>query len=186
MNINMNTQALVSILLVFFVLIEEGRVHGGKNHKRLVYKKGDHLFNNIAKAFTKMIRDIFTETKIHRFCTTRAGDQFIVEDTTDKNKDVTNLFPVMADSFREYATDKLLTTDRDSLSVYGQEHKGPDENAIKWNANIEDVRRNVFASIAKVGIEVSHGQENHWHSKITSKKELIKSSINRNMSTKMR
>ncbi|XP_031552955.1 uncharacterized protein LOC116290106 [Actinia tenebrosa] len=168
----MNTQALVSILLVFFVLIEEGRVHGGedrvygreqpahdveaKAHRRMVFKKGDHLFNNIAKAFTKMIRDIFTETKIHRFCTTRAGVQFIVEDTTDKNKDVTNLFPVMADSFREYATDKLLTTDRDSLSVYGQEHNGPDENAIKWSANIKDVRRNVFALIdnfVQVGIE---------------------------------
>lgn len=162
----MNTCTFVSILLVAFVLAGIlSRAHGGENHvrggethlhevevnaqKRAVYKKGDHLFNNIAKGFTKMIQDIFQETNIHKFCRARAGEQFIVEDTTDKNKDVTNQFPGMAEAFREYKTDRLLTTDRDSLSVYGQQHEGADNNAIQWSANIEDLRRRVFALISK-------------------------------------
>lgn len=143
---------LISILVVASVasvLGWEGRPHGGNLEKRAVYKKGDHLFNNIAKGFTKMIQDIFVETNIHRFCRARAGGQLIVEDTTDKNKDVTNQFVGMAEAFREYMTDRLLTTARDSLSVYGQPHEGPDDNALRWSANIKEIRNRVFALISK-------------------------------------
>ncbi|KXJ30101.1 hypothetical protein AC249_AIPGENE13210 [Exaiptasia diaphana] len=131
---------LILILLAVFAF--------GGECKPVGNKKGDHLFNNIAKAFTKMIQDIFEETSISKFCTARPGVQFIVEDTTDKNKDVTKQFPFMDSAFREYK-DKTLTTDRDSLTVYGRANEGADANSLRWSESIAELRRRVFALITK-------------------------------------
>ncbi|KXJ30176.1 hypothetical protein AC249_AIPGENE13196 [Exaiptasia diaphana] len=134
-------KALNLILILLAVFAFGGECQDGN-------KKGDHLFNNIAKAFTKMIHDIFEETSISKFCTARPGDQFIVEDTTDRNKDVTKQFPFMNDAFREYK-DKTLTTDRDSLTVYGRANEGADANSLRWSESIAELRRRVFALISK-------------------------------------
>lgn len=159
----MYDKQLATILLAMFVLFEECRIHGGDRgvhgllqevessaQKRMTYKKGDHLFNNLAKALTDMIRDVFRSTHLKIFCKAHpAGNEFIVVDTLANNKDVTPQFAIMVNNYKGYKTDKLLTKDRDSLSVYGQKHEGPDANAEKWSNTIQQLRKMVFDFIGE-------------------------------------
>lgn len=163
----MNSKQLVTILLAVFVLGGESRTHGGEYRvrsgeehlhediveanaqKREVSKKGDHLFNNIAKALTHIIQDVFTETRLISFVkanTFTAQNAFIVTDKI-QNKDVTGLFPMMVNDYMEYKNDGLLTTGSDMVSIYGQEQTGNGVNALQWNKTIGELRKLVFELI---------------------------------------
>jgi hypothetical protein len=151
---NHTRHALVLLVsLVAFTYGSNDHVHEKDTlQKRMVFKKGDHLFNNIAKALTDMTRDVFSETDIRSVTKVdaySAQNVFLVMDVTENNKDVSDQFPKIINNYLEYKNDKLLTTTRDSLSIYGQIHTEPDQNALQWSKTIEELRKMIFGLISK-------------------------------------
>lgn len=155
----LHLKQFATIVLVVFVLGGECRIHGGerrlygvaaRTEKRTVQKMDDHLFHNITKAFSDMIRDVFKYTHLKNVSEGYAlGKEFVVVDKTANNKVVTNHFPIMVRHYIEYKTDLRLTRDRDSLYVNGRKHKGTDANALQWSKTIKELRTMVFKLISE-------------------------------------
>lgn len=164
----MNLKMRVTILLVIFVFGGECRIHSGEERvhdgegslqfhgveasaqKRMVHKKGDHLFNNIAKGFTNMIEYVFTDTPLKFFCRVSKSENSLMITDKDSGNDMTNQFPLIIKAYRAYKTDKLLTTDRDKLAVYGKKKQGQDKNSLKWGKTMENLRHVAIEFIGKL------------------------------------
>jgi hypothetical protein len=125
------------------------KVHAGNKDDTFINKKGDHIFNNIAKAVTDMILDVFRKTYLRHYIKIEVSQNRLILIDSSENKNVTDRFPKTVEKYSEYKNDKLLTTDRDKLSVYGQKHVKPDDNSEMWGRKIYILKDRIIKLIGK-------------------------------------
>jgi hypothetical protein len=108
--------------------------HGVDLQKRvsIAFKQGDHLFNDVEKAVTEMIYEVFSKTNLRKYVKATIVEKGLLLESIIDNEDLGAQFKLTIATYNTLVKNLLSDNERKQLVVHGVKKLGPDENAKIW------------------------------------------------------